>query len=163
MKKKHFSQTFKEGKAVPIHHAESSGEKYISWTCLGGKYISWTCLSGKYISWTCLGGKYICWAKLIPLGFLIACAPWLHFKIDKENCSRCMMMTLILMVTMPNDDDDCDFDDRDLGDGQWQSWKWRKSNLWLFEGGFSAVTFIASPYDASWRWWVFWGDCLQPI
>ena len=28
------------------------------------------------------------------------------------------MMTLILMVTMPNDDDDCDFDDRDLGDGQ---------------------------------------------
>ena len=31
------------------------------------------------------------------------------------------MMTLILMVTMPNDDDDCDFDDRDLGDGQWQS------------------------------------------
>ena len=31
------------------------------------------------------------------------------------------MMTLILMVTMPNDDDDCDFDDHDLGDGQWQS------------------------------------------
>ena len=31
------------------------------------------------------------------------------------------MMTLILMVTMPNYGDDCDLDDRDLGDGQWQS------------------------------------------